>query len=72
MAQTITYVSFNKLQQYDEKIKSYISDADAKSIKSVAITDNTLKFYKEEAPGAEAVPAFSIELPETDISNCHF
>lgn len=69
MAQTITYVSFNKLQQYDAKIKSYISDADAKSIKSVAITDNTLKFYKEEAPGAEAVPAFSIELPETDISN---
>ena len=69
MAQTITYVSFDKLQKYDEKIKSYISDADAKSIKSVTIAGNTLKFYRDEKPGAEATPTFSIDLPETDINN---
>ena len=69
MAQTITYVSFDKLQKYDAKIKSYISDADAKSIKSVEIAGNTLKFYKEETPAVGTTPAFSIELPETDISN---
>jgi len=69
MAQTITYVSFDKLQKYDAKIKSYISDADAKSIKSVEIAGNTLKFYKEETPTVGTTPAFSIDLPETDISN---
>lgn len=68
MAQ-IKIVTLERLTQYDSKIKSYISDADAKSIKSVVISGNTLKFYKIEAPAADATPAFSITLPETDISN---
>lgn len=69
MAQTINYVSFQRLSEYDALIKKYVSDADAKSLKSVAIAGNTLKFYKVESPVADTVPAFSIELPEADLSD---
>lgn len=69
MAQTINYVSFQRLSEYDALIKKYVSDADAKSLKSVAIAGNTLKFYKVESPAADTVPAFSIELPEADLSD---
>ena len=69
MAQTIPFWSFEKLQKYDAKIKDYISSADAKALKSVSIEGNTLKFYKEEIPTVDSAVAYSIDLPETDISN---
>ena len=62
-------MTLENLQYYDGKIKQYITDADAKAIKSVALSGNTLKFYKVENPTTETIPAYSIDLPETDLSN---
>lgn len=49
-------------------IKNYIDGADAKSLKTVAIDGNTLKFYRVEEPVGETAPAYEITLPETDLS----
>lgn len=49
-------------------IKNYIDVNDAKSLKTVAIDGNTLKFYKVSEPVGDTTPAYEIELPETDIS----
>ena len=35
----------------------------------MSINGNTLKFYTEAKPSAESVAAFTIELPETDLSD---
>lgn len=69
MAQQIKIVTLANLQKYDALIKTYVSDADAKSIKAVAISGQKLKFYKETAPLETTVPAYEIELPEQDLSN---
>lgn len=69
MAQTIPTISFEVFSKYTTKLKKFISDADAKALKSVEIAGNTLKFYKEEAPTQASVAAFEIELPEQDLSN---
>lgn len=68
MAQ-IKVLTLERLQQYDVKIKDYVDVTDAKSLKSVEIKGNVLKFYKEEAPVLGTAPAFEITLPETDLSN---
>lgn len=60
--------TLENLQQYDGLIKNYIGNADAKSLKTVAIEGNTLKFYKVEEPVGETAPAYEITLPQTDIS----
>ena len=51
-----------------DTIKNYIDVNDAKSLKTVAIDGNTLKFYKVSEPVGDTTPAYEIELPETDIS----
>lgn len=51
-----------------ELTKGEITAASAKSLKTVAIEGNTLKFYREEEPVGSAVPAYSIELPEADLT----
>lgn len=65
--------TWENLQQYDPLIKGYVdntvSEAEASSLKTVAIDGNTLKFYKVGEPVGETAPAYTIELPETDISN---
>lgn len=64
--------TYENLVQYDNLLKNYISTEDAKSLKTVTIVGNTVNFYREEEPLAEGdeapQPAYSIELPETDIS----
>lgn len=60
--------TLENLQQYDGLIKNYVNTADAKSLKTVAISGNTLKFYKVEEPVGETAPAYEITLPSTDIS----
>ena len=64
--------TYENLVQYDNLLKNYISTEDAKSLKTVTIVGNTVNFYREEEPLAEGneapKPAYSIELPETDIS----
>lgn len=69
---TIKYVSFENLKQYDSLLKPYIdgkiSDSVKSSIKTIAIDENTLKFYNVDQPVGETAPVFTIELPETDLS----
>lgn len=60
--------TLENLTVYDELIKNYVDTADAKSLKTVAIDGNVLKFYRVSEPVGETVPAYEIELPETDIS----
>nr|DAT68432.1 MAG TPA: hypothetical protein [Caudoviricetes sp.] len=71
-ATEVKIITLAKLGKYNEAIKKYIADADkvvdAKSIKSVAIDGRTLKFYKVETPGETDAPAFSVEVPDTDLS----
>ena len=68
----VKIITLAKLGKYDEAIKKYVADADkvvdAKSIKSVAIEGRTLKFFKVETPSETDTPAFSVEVPDTDLS----
>ena len=50
-------------------IKSYIDVNDAKSLKTVAVDGNKLKFYRVSEPVGDTEAAYEIELPETDVSN---
>lgn len=61
-------MTLDNLKLYDELLKGYVDAADAKSLKTVAIDGNTLKFYRVEEPVGETTPAYEITLPETDIS----
>lgn len=65
-------ITLERLQKYDSLIKPFIagkvSDAVAKTFKAVSIDGFTLKFYTVEKPVADTTPAFTIDLPETDIS----
>ena len=67
MAKTQVFTEAN-LSLYDQLIKQYVDVADSKAIKSVAISGNTLKFYKISEPVGDSIPAYTITLPEADIS----
>ena len=67
MAKTQVFTEAN-LSLYDQLVKQYIDGADSKAIKSVTISGNTLKFYKISEPVGDSTPAYTIELPETDLS----
>lgn len=60
--------TYDNLLLYDELLKSYVDAEDAKSLKTVAIEGNTLKFYKVAEPVGDTEPAYTITLPETDLS----
>ena len=49
-------------------IKSYIDINDAKSLKTVAVDGNKLKFYRVSEPVGDTEAAYEIELPEADLS----
>lgn len=69
MATEVKIITLKQLGLYDGLVKKYINDADAKSIKSVKIEGRTLKFYKVEEPiGEDVSPAYSITIPETDLT----
>lgn len=69
----LSNVTLENQRLYDGLIKKYIgtqiSNATKSSLKSVSINGNTLKFYTEAKPSTESVAAFTIELPETDLSD---
>ena len=48
-------------------IKSYIDVNDAKSLKTVAIDGNKLKFYRVSEPVGDTEAAYENELPEADL-----
>ena len=72
MATTFTYVSLQNLQQYDSLLKPYIdgkvTTGIANSLKTVSLDGNTLKFYTVAEPVGATAPAFTIELPQTDLA----
>ena len=49
-------------------IKNYIDVNDAKSLKTVAVDGNKLKFYRVSEPVGTTEAAYEIELPDTDLS----
>ena len=57
--------TYENLSLYDSLIKQYINAGDAKSIKKVTLDGRTLRFFKDEAEGAEA--AFTVTIPEQDL-----
>lgn len=69
---SMTVITLGNLGKYDELIKSYVankvSDSVKDTLKSVALVDSTLKFYTVAKPAADTAPAFTIDLPETDVS----
>ena len=60
--------TYDNLELYDELLKGYVDAEDAKSLKTVAIDGNTLKFYRVSEPVGDTAPAYTITLPETDLS----
>lgn len=66
---TMKLITLEKLALYHENITDYIDAADAKSLKTVALDGNVLKFYRIGEPVNEAEPAYEIELPEADLTN---
>ena len=67
MAKTQIF-TYDNLVLYDQLLKGHISSEDAKSLKTVAIDGNTLKFYRVTEPVGDTAPAYTITLPETDLS----
>lgn len=70
---TKQFMTIDNLTLYDQLIKSKmatdISAAEARSLHTVALDGTTLKFYREEEPVGSATPAYSISLPQQDLSN---
>lgn len=60
--------TYDNLALYDELLKGYVDAEDAKSLKTVAIDGNTLKFYRVSEPVGDTTAAYTITLPETDLS----
>lgn len=71
MAEQIKFISFDVWSKNQSWIHEYIDAKDAKSLKSVALAKDghTLNFYTVETPVEGTLPTFTIELPETDLSN---
>ena len=53
----------------DSATAAAIATAEARSLHTVAIDGTTLKFYREEEPVGSATPAYSVSLPQQDLSN---
>lgn len=66
---TKQFISLENLELYDSLLKNYIAAEDAKSIKTVAIDGNILKFYDVEEPVGSTAPKYAITLPTPDLSN---
>ena len=73
MAETIKFLSYTGLSQYDGLIKGYVDDAvnavgveTAKAFKAVALEGNVLHFYLEDPRTEESVAKYSVTLPFAD------
>lgn len=76
MAETIKFLSYTGLSQYDGLIKGYVDSAveavnveSAKAFRAVAIENGVLKFYLTTPIAADATPAYEITLPKEDLSS---
>ena len=59
---TKNYLSLEGLTQYDSLIKNYIGTEDAKSIKSLSVSGNTVSFFKTE--DASGTAAYTVNIPD--------
>lgn len=67
-----SYVDKARLERYDNKIKAYISEEDAKSYKTILLSTNgkVLYFYKKENATLQDTADFFIDLGAL-ISECY-
>ena len=67
-----SYVDKTRLERYDGKIKTYISEEDAKSYKTILLSTNgkIVYFYKKENATLQDIADFSIDLSAL-ISECY-
>ena len=65
----VKHISLERLELYDSLLKNYIDTEDAKALKTVALSPagDALYFYTVEQPVGSTAPAFTIELPETNL-----
>lgn len=67
-----TYLDLTGLKEYDGKIKSYLAAADevinAKSIKTVLLDGDNIKFYKKENATKEDTADYSIAISSSDVT----
>ena len=73
MADVIKYISLDNLTLYDQLLKAYINSEDAKSLKTVMLSQDgkSLEFYRASEPiTAGSTPAYSIRIPETNLDSC--
>ncbi len=56
------FLSLEGLSKYDELIKQYIGTEDAKSIKSISVSGNTVSFFKTE--NATGTAAYTVNIPD--------
>ena len=57
------YLDLVGLGVYDGKIKEYIDEKNASSLKFLEFTDNAINFYTNNPKGEDEAPAFTIDLP---------
>lgn len=57
------YLDLAGLGVYDGKIKDYINEKDAASLKFLEFANNAIKFYTNNPKGADEEPAFAVDLP---------
>ena len=69
MAETKHFIDLDNLALYDGLLKNVMSEEDAKALKTVSISGTVLKFYREENPTSSTQPAYSIDIPQQDLSN---
>ena len=75
MATYENLISLDRLSEfktaYDGVMATAIATAEAQSLHTVVLSNTTLKFYKEMPADvtSETTPAFSINLPQQDLSN---
>ena len=62
MADLKKFISGENLVKYDEIIKAYIGTEDAKSIKSITVSGNTVSFFKTE--DASGTAAYTVNIPD--------
>lgn len=67
------YLDYAGLQLYTEKIKAYLTAADekvnARSIKTVLIDGDIIKFYKKQNAALKDTPDYEVTITAADIQN---
>lgn len=67
------YLDLTGLTAYDKLIKKYIDDADstidAKSIKTVLVDGDNIKFYKKAGAASTETPDYTVPIASSDVTH---